>query len=259
MRRAQPVHSPPDPWGRNTAKQSATANSSPEDHTECGPVRAPAQGRQREEQAGPPPPKKKQGGEGGGGEETAQSHQTARQQHKRRLHPPPQKAPKTGPRKRHRGTTQPKAATPSQEQWPTRKRDTETCRHTPRKKRNKEPAAKPERKGMGGQGPQGPGQGHPATDTTKPNQDKKKRKKHTPTTQPRRAGHSRDPRPAGTPTPHTGTGNGGGLAERAHNHARPISRPEPKPEHHKKPGKEGQHHKPCPNTPTKDPSQDWRG
>ena len=90
---------------------------------------------------------------------------------------------------------------------------------------------------------------------------KKKRKKHTPTTQPRRAGHSRDPGPARTPTPHTGTGNGGGQAERARNHTRPISRPKPKPnhEHHKQPAKEAQHHKPCPNTPTQDPSQDWQG
>ena len=46
--------------------------------------------------------------------------------------------------------------------------------HTTRKK--KEPAAQPERKGMGGQGPQDPGQGHPATDTTKPNQKKQKQK-----------------------------------------------------------------------------------
>ena len=54
--------------------------------------------------------------------------------------------------------------------------------------KKKESAAQPERKAMGGQGPQGRGHGHPATDTTKAK--KKKRKKHTPTTQPRRAGHS---------------------------------------------------------------------
>ena len=129
--------------------------------------------------------------------------------------------------------------------------------HTTRKK--KEPAAQPERKGKGGQRPQGLAQGRPATDTTKPK--KKKRKKHTPTTQPRRAGHSRHSGPARTPTPHTRTGNSGGQAERARNHKRPISRPKPKPnhEHHKQPAKEGQHHKRCPNTPTQDPSQDWRG
>ena len=130
--------------------------------------------------------------------------------------------------------------------------------HTTKKK--KEPAAQPKKKGMRGQGPQGQGQGHPATDTTKRKR-KKKRKKHTPTTQPRRAGHRRDPSPARTPTPHSGTGSGGGQAERARNHTRPISRPKPKPHHerHKQPAKEEQHHKPCPNTPGQDPSQDWRG
>ena len=90
---------------------------------------------------------------------------------------------------------------------------------------------------------------------------KKKRKKPTSTTQPRRAGHSRDSGPAHTPTPHAGTGNRGGQAGRPHNHTRPISRPKPNPnhEHHKQLTLEGQHHKPCPNTPTQDHSQDWRG
>ena len=59
--RAQRVHNPPDPWGRDTAKQDPNANSNAEDHTECGPVHAPAQGGQREEQA-------KSGGRGGGAE-----------------------------------------------------------------------------------------------------------------------------------------------------------------------------------------------
>ena len=98
----------------------------------------------------------------------------------------------------------------------------ETCRHTPCWKK-KEPASKPERKGMGGQGPRGPGQGQPATDTTKPSQDKpknkKEREKHTPTTQPRRAGHSRDPGPARTPTHRTPARKDGEQAGRAHNHA----------------------------------------
>ena len=242
--------------------------------------------------------------------------------------PPTQKAPKTGPPKRHRGTTQPKTATPSRRQRSTAKKGHRNMQtHTTLKKQKKEPAAQPERKGMGGQGPQAPGQGQPATDTTKPNQDtpKKKRKKHTQTTKRRRAGHSQDPgpartpthrtparkgkeqagrahkhapphsnpnqevqettrdgrtitdtpqhppkmrrcaaetqTPARTPTPHTGTGNCVGQAERARNHTRPISRPNPKPnhEHHKQPTKEGQHHKQCPNTHTQDPSKDWRG
>ena len=230
-----------------TAARKTTLNAG-----QC--VRQPREGRGRNRQ--PPPPKKKQRGEEGGRENSPQppNHpQTPPEAAK----PPTQKAPKTGPPKRHRGTTRPKPATPSQEQRPTGKSHTKTCRHTPRKK-EKEPAAQPERKGIGGQGPQGPGQGHPATETTK---QKKKRKKHTPTTQPRRAGHSRDPCLARTPTSHTGTENGGGQVERARNHTRPISRPKPKPdhEHHKQPAKEGQHHKPCPNTPTQDPRQDWLG
>ena len=125
--------------------------------------------------------------------------------------------------------------------------------HTTKKKK-KEPAAKSDRKGMGGQGPQGPDR-----DTQQPK--KKKRKKHTLTTQPRKAVHSGYPGPARTPTPHAGTGNSGGQAGRARDHTRPISRPKPNPnyEHHKQPTLEGQHHKPCPNTPTQDPSQEWRG
>ena len=69
-----------------------------------------------------------------------------------------------------------------------------------------------------------------------------------------RAQHTR---PHRTPEPETA----GGQAGRPRNHTRPISRPEPKPnhEHHKQPTLEGQHHNPCPNTATQDPSQDWRG
>ena len=71
--------------------------------------------------------------------------------------------------------------------------------------------------------------------------------------------------PTGVPHPEGGTpetrlaaAEGGEQAERARNHTRPISRPKPNPnhEHHKQPAKEGQHHNPCPNTPTQDPSQD---
>ena len=76
-----------------------------------------------------------------------------------------------------------------------------------------------------------------------------------------RRGAAETQTPPRTPTAHTGTGNSGGQAEHARNHTRPISRPKPKPnhEHHKQPAKDGQHHKPCPNTPTQDPSQDWQG
>ena len=44
--------------------------------------------------------------------------------------------------------------------------------------KKKEPAAQPERKGMGGQGPEGPGQGHPATDTTKQKKKTQAQKTH---------------------------------------------------------------------------------
>ena len=177
---------------------------------------------------GRPPPKNEKRGGRGGGKRTAHSHQTACQHHKRRPNPPPRRHQRQDPKERHRGTTQPKPATPRQEQRPVRKRDAETCRHTTHgKEKKREPAAQHERKGMRGQGPQGPGQGQQATDTTKPNQDtpKKKRKKHTPTTQPRRAGHSRDPGPARTPTHRTPARKGGEQAGPAHKHALPHSTP----------------------------------
>ena len=136
-------------------------------------VRQPREGRERNRQ--PPPPKKTEGGGGGGLAKTAHSHQTAHQHHQRLPNPPPRRHRRQDPQGGHRGTTQPKPATPSREQRPTGKRDTETCRHTHRKK--KEPAAQPERKGVGGQGQQGPGQGHAATDTTK---QKKKSANNTP-------------------------------------------------------------------------------
>ena len=197
---------------------------------------------------GSPPPKKenKTEGGGGGGENSPQPPNRPPTPPEAAI-PPPQKAPKTGPLKRHGETTQPKPATPSQEQRPTGKRDRKTCRHTPRKKERASSQAR--KKGDGGTGTTRPGTGTPSK--------KKKRKKHTPTTNPRRAGHSRDPGPA----PHAGTRNGGGHAGGARNHTRPISRPKPNPnhEHHKQPTLEGQHQEPCPNTPTQDCSQDQRG
>ena len=232
-----------------TAARKTTLNAG-----QC--VHQPRGGRGRNRQA--PPPQKKETTErgGGGGAKTAHSHQTARQHHQRRPTPPPPKAPKTGLPKRHRGTTQPKPATPSQQQRPTGSTETGKCRHTPRKKKR---ASSPAQKKLdGGTGTRRPGTGTPSN---KHHKKKQKRKKHTPTTQPRRAGHSRDTGPPRTPTPHAGTRNGGGQAGRARNHTCPIRRPKPNPndEHHKQPTLEGQHHKPCPNTPTQDPSQDWLG
>ena len=77
--------------------------------------------------------------------------------------------------------------------------------HTTLEKR-KEPAAEPERKWMGGRGPYGPGWGHPATDTTKPNQDtpKKKAQKTHPDNPTKKGGAQRRPGPsthAHTPHP----------------------------------------------------------
>ena len=234
-----------------TAARKTTLNAG-----QC--VRQPREGRGRNRQA-PPPQRKKTGGGGGG----ARKQPTATK--------PPANTTRGGQTPHPEGTEDrtPKRGTggpPSQNrQHQARNSGTPgkgTPKHADTHHQKKKPAAQPERKGMGGQGPQGPGQRHPATDTTKPNQEEEKKwEKHTPTTQPGRAGHSQDPGPARTLTPHTGTGNGGGQAERARNHTRPISRPKPKPnhEHHKQPAEEGQHHKPCPSTPTQDPSQDWRG
>ena len=220
-----------------TAARKTTLNAG-----QC--VRQPREGRGRNRQA-PPPQKKKEGG-GGKGTKTAHSRQTARQHHHRRPSPPPEGTEKRTPTEAQgdhppkTGNTKPVTADHGEKE------------HGIKKKR--EPPAQPERKGMEGQGPKSPKK-------KKKEKKKPKRKKHTPTTQPRRAGHRRDPGPAHTPTPHAGTGNSGGQAGRPRNHTRPKSRPKPKPnqEHHKQPTLEGQHHKPCPNTPTQDPSQDWRG
>ena len=170
-----------------TAARKTTLNAG-----QC--VRQPREGRRRNRQA--PPPQKKTGRGGGGG---GNSRQPAKRPPtpQEAAKPPTQKAPKTGPPKRHRGTSQPKPATPSQEQRPIGERDTETCRYTPKKKK-KEPAAQPERKGMGGQGPQGPGQGHPTNDATKP---KKKAQKTDPDNPAKKGGAQ--PRPGPSTHAHT--------------------------------------------------------
>ena len=147
----------------------------------------------------PPPRKKKHRGGRWGGRENSPQPPNRPPTPPEAAKPPTQKAPKTGPPKRHRGP-------PSQNRQHEARNSGPLGKGTPKHAdthhagKKKEPAAQPERKGMGGQGPQGLVQEQPATDTTKPNH-----------------------------------------------------------EHHKQPAKEGQHHKPCPNTPTQDPSQDWRG
>ena len=231
-----------------TAARKTTLNAG-----QC--VRQQREGRGRNRQT---PPKKKttEGGGGGGRENSPQPPN--RPPTPPEAAKPPQEG--TGDRtlKEAQGdhpakTGNTKPGTAAQQEKGHRNKQTQKKR----KKKKKVLATQPERKGIGGQGPQGPGQGHPKKKTTT----EKKRKIHTPTTQPRRAGHSRDPGPAHTPTPHARTGNGGGQAGRPRNHTRPISGPKPNPnhEHHRQPTLEGQHHKPCPNTPTQDTSQDWRG
>ena len=111
-----------------------------------------------EGRTGNPSPPKKTDGEGGGARK--QPRATKPPANTTRCGPtPPQKAPKTGPPKRHGGTTQPKPATQSQEQRPTGERDAETCRHTPRKKKRASGPAR--KKGDGGTGTTRPGTGTP--------------------------------------------------------------------------------------------------
>ena len=217
-------------------------------------VRQPRKGRGSNRQA---PSQKKTGGGGGGGAKTAHSHQTARQHHKRRPNPPPRRHRRQVPQRGAGGPPSQNRQHQARNSGPPGKGTPKQAdAHHEKKKKSVQPM--PKERGWGDRG-------HKARDRNTqqltPQSKRKKRKKHTPTTQPRRAGHSRDPGPARTPTPHTGTGNDGGQAEPARNHTRPITRPKAKPnhEHHKQPAKEGQHHKPCRNTPTQDPSQDWRG
>ena len=175
---AHPTHGAgtrPNRTQRPTLARKTTLNAG-----QC--VRQPTEGRGRNRQA--PPPKKKNRGGRGGGRENSQQPPNRPPTPPEAAKPPTEKAPRTGPPKRHRGTNQPKPATPSQEQRPTGKRDTETCRHTPRKKKEE---------GMGGQGPQGPGQGDPATDTTKP---KKKAQKTHPDNPAKKGGAQPGPGPS---------------------------------------------------------------
>ena len=249
-------------------------SASEQDNTECGPVRAPAQGRQREEQAAPPPENKKRGGRGGGAK-TAHSHQTTRQNHQRRPNPPPRRHRRQDPQ---RGTGGPPSQNRQHQARNSGPPGKVTLKHADthhEKKKNQQPS--PKERGWGDRD-------HKArdTDTQQPTPQSKKTKsaKKTPG-QPSQEGRStaetraQHARPHRTPEPETAGGKRPGQpqkalfsakerekkAEGARNHTRPISRPKPKPnhEHHKQPAKEGQHHKPCPNTPTQDPSQDWRG
>ena len=205
-----------------TAARKTTLNAG-----QCVPQPRGGRGRNRQP---PPPERRKRGGRGEGGRENSPQPPNRPPTPQEAAKPPTQKAPKTAPQKRHRGTTEPKPATPSQEQRPTGKRDIETCRHTPRWKKKKEPAAQPERKGMGGQGPQGPGQGQPATDTTKPNQDTPKEK-------------------CAKSTPQQRNQEGRGTAETRAQHARPHTAPRPGKAGNKRGARTNTHHRTA--TPTR--------
>ena len=229
-----------------TAARKTTLNAG-----QC--VRQPREGRGR------PPPKKKTTDGGGGGDARKQPTATKPPANTTRGGQtlPPEGAedrtPKEaqGDRPAKTGNTKPGTAAHREEGH----RNMQT--HATKKKKSEQPS--PKERGW-------EDRDHKARDrdTQQPTPQKKKeenRKKHPLTAQQRRTGHSRDPGPARTPTPHARTGNGGGQAGRTRSHTRPISRPKPKlnHEHHKQPTLEGQHHKPCPNTPTQDPSQDSQG
>ena len=167
-------------------------------------VRQPREGRGRNRQ--PPPPKKNKGGGGGGGAKTAHSHQTARQHHQRRPNPAPRRHQRQDPQ---RGTGGPPSQNRQHQARNSNPPGKGTTKHADtHHEKKKEPAAQPERKGMGGQGPQGPGQAHPA----KRNQ--KESAKNTPR-QPSQEGlctaetRAQHARPHRTPEPETAGGKRG--------------------------------------------------
>ena len=148
-----------------TAARKTTLNAG-----QC--VRQPREGRGRNRQ--PPPPKQKKNNRGGrgGGRENSPQPPNCPPTPPEAAKPPPRRRRKRDPKKkRHKGTTQPKPATPSQEQRPTGRKDTEKCRHTPRKRKKR--ASSPARK----KGDGGTGTTRPAIETPKKNQ-KKAQKTH---------------------------------------------------------------------------------
>ena len=176
-----------------TAARKTTLNAG-----QC--VRQPREGRGRNRQAPPPKKKKKkqQRGEGGGGRENSPQPPNRPPTPPEAAKPPPppegtkDRTPKEaqGDHPAKTGNTKPGTAAHREKG----RRNMQT--HTTKKK---EPAAQPKKKGMGGQGPQGPGQGHPATDTTK---QKKKKAQKTHPDNPAKKGGAR-PRPGPSTHAHT--------------------------------------------------------
>ena len=166
---AHPIHGAgtrPSRTQPPTAARKTTLNAG-----QC--VRQPRGGRGRNRQ--PPPPRKKNRGGGGG----AREQPTATE-------PPANTA--RGGQTPHSEGTEDRTSKGAQGDHPAKTGNTKpgTAAHREKGHQNmqthttlekeKAAAAQPERKGMGGQGPKGPGQGQPATDTTKPNQDTPKKK-----------------------------------------------------------------------------------
>ena len=212
-------------------------------------VRQPREGRGRNRQT--PPKKKQQQGGRGGDEGTADSHQTARQHHKRRPNSPPRRHRRQDFQRGTGGPPSQNRQHQARNSGPTEKGTTKTRRHTPRWKKKKEPATQPERGGMGGQGPQGPGQGRPATNTTKPKQDTPE-KKNTPRqpnqeergTAETRAQHAR---PHSTHRPGK-AGNKRGVPTNTHPRTAPLTR--------RCEDRAGRAHE---HTRTPTPPKEWRG
>ena len=198
---AHPTHGAgtrPDRTQPPTAARKTTLNAG-----RC--VRQP--GKEEGRTGSPPHPKKKnRGGRGGVGRENSPQPPNRQPTPPEAAKPPPKEAQKTGPPKRHGGTSQPKPATPSQKQRPTGKRDTETCRHTPQKKKKRQQPS-PKERGWGDRD-------HKARDRGTQQKKKKKRAKNTPR-QPSHRGlgtaqtRAQHARPHRTPEPETAAGKRG--------------------------------------------------
>ena len=174
---------------------------------------------------------------------TTRSHLQHKPRDRDRQRPTPQSQSKTRPKEKHTPTTQPRRAGHSQDPGPART----PTQHTPARKGG-EQAVHAHKHTPLHSTPDQEVQGTTRDGRTST---------HTPQQPPKAwRGAAETQAPARTRTPHTRTENGGVQAERARNHACPICRPKPKPnhEHHEpQPAKEGQHHKPYPNTPAQAP------
>ena len=222
--------------------QPPTANR--KNNTECQPVRAPAQGRQREEQADPPKKQKKT--TGGGGGENGQQPPGCPPTPQEAAKPPTQTAPKTGPPKGAPGdhpsktsNTKRRAAAHWEKGHP-KHADT----HHAGKKKHKQQTTRPGREAMGGQRPRDPRRRQPATDSSKP---KKKPPKWRGGAKPHQRQHPHTPAPQAAPQ--EGRGKAGHTHDSTHT---PTTPPQ---------GEVGCSRNPVPNTHahTAHQNREWRG